>query len=87
MRGLVFYNNAVHSVICEGWYFIITLFARLYARVGILLTCGNHLHEHITSLREELWAHKTSLFLSLFIEVSVPNQENDWSCAFHSIRV
>jgi len=34
--SVFFYKNAVHSVICEGWYFIITLFARLYARVGIL---------------------------------------------------
>jgi hypothetical protein len=68
MRGLVFYNNTVRQ---------------LYARVGILLTCGKHLHEHITSLREELWAYTTSLFLSLFIEVSVLSQENDWSCACH----
>jgi hypothetical protein len=33
---LVFYNNAVRSVLCEGWYFIIKLFGQLYVRVGIL---------------------------------------------------
>jgi hypothetical protein len=27
--GLIFYNNAVRSVIIEGWYFIITLFSQL----------------------------------------------------------
>jgi len=34
-------------------FFIITLFARFYVRVGILLTCGKHLHDGITSLRGE----------------------------------
>ena len=31
-------------------YFKITLFSRLYVRVGILLTKGNHLHDRIISL-------------------------------------
>jgi hypothetical protein len=31
-------------------------------------------------LREEVWAHKTSLIPSHFIEVSVPSQESEWSC-------
>ena len=41
-------------------FFIITLLARLYARVRILLLCGMHLHGHLISLRGEAWAHKTS---------------------------
>jgi hypothetical protein len=47
---------------------MITLFARLYVRVGILLTCRMYLHDRIISLRGEVSAHKTSLTLSLFIE-------------------
>ena len=31
-------------------------------------------------MREEVWAHKTSLIPSHFIEVSVPSQESEWSC-------
>jgi len=41
-------------------FFIITLFARLYMRVGILPTCGKHLHGCIISLRGEAWANITS---------------------------
>ena len=41
-------------------FFIITLFVRLFARVGILLTRGNYLHDCIIWIREELWDHKTS---------------------------
>ena len=40
------YNNAVGSVMCEGWYFDIT---------------WKHLHDRIISLRGEVLAHKTSL--------------------------
>ena len=39
-------------------FFVITLFSRLYVRVGILLTCGKHLHDCIISLSEKVWAHK-----------------------------
>ena len=46
-------------------FFIITLFARLYVKVDILLTCV------IFSSRGEVWAHKTSLTLPLIIEVPV----------------
>jgi hypothetical protein len=42
-------------------FFIITLFTRLYVRVGILLTSGKHLHDSIILLRGEVWANKTSL--------------------------
>ena len=36
-------------------FFIITLFARLYVIVGILLTIGKHLHYWIISISEEAW--------------------------------
>jgi hypothetical protein len=38
------------SILCSV-FFIITLFVRLYVRVGILLSCGKHLHDRILSLR------------------------------------
>jgi len=56
------------------------LFAQLYLKVGILLTCGKHYHDHIISLRDEVLDYKTSLTQPLFIEVPVPNQENEWLC-------
>ena len=49
-------------------------------RVGTKLTCGKHLRDRIIILRRELWAHKTSLTPSLFIEVSVPREQGEWSC-------
>ena len=55
---------------------ITTLFARFYERVDILLPNGKHLHDRIISVREEVWAHKTSLTSLLFIEVHVPSQES-----------
>jgi hypothetical protein len=39
MRGLAFYNNAAHPVICEGWHFTTMLLTQLYVRVGILQQC------------------------------------------------
>ena len=48
-------------------FFIITLLARLFVRVDILLTCGRHLHDRIISVRWDVWAHKTSLTQPLFI--------------------
>jgi hypothetical protein len=33
-----------------------------------------------TSLKEEAWAHKTSLTPPPFIEIPVPSQESEWSC-------
>ena len=52
----------------------------LYVRVDILLTCGKHLHDRIISPRGDVWDHKISLTLPLFIEVPVPIQENERSC-------
>jgi hypothetical protein len=40
---------------------MITLFSRLYMRVGVLHTRGKHLHDRIVSLRGDVWALKTSL--------------------------
>jgi hypothetical protein len=61
-------------------FFIITLFAWLYVTVGIILTCGKQLRDHIISLRVEISANKTSLILPLLIEVPVPSQESEQSC-------
>ena len=61
-------------------FFIITLFAGLYARVGIFLICGKHLHDPILLLRGKAQAHKTSLAPPVLIEVPVPNQESKRSC-------
>jgi hypothetical protein len=44
------------------------------------IQCGKHLHDHIISLRGEIWAHKCSLTPSYFIEVHVPSQESERSC-------
>jgi hypothetical protein len=61
-------------------FFIITLFARLFVGVGILLTRGKHLHDRIISLRGEVWAPNTSLSPPLFIKVPVPGKESERSC-------
>jgi len=63
-------------------FFIIKLTAQLYVRIGILLTCGKHLHGRIISLREGFCgglAHKTSLALPpfFFIEVPVQSQKKE----------
>ena len=57
----------------------IRLFVCLYVRVAISLTCRNHLHDPIITLRREVWVHNTSLTLSVFTEVSVPSQESEQS--------
>jgi hypothetical protein len=46
----------------------------------ILLACGNHLHDHIISLRGEGWIYKTNLTPPLSIEVTVSTQESERSC-------
>ena len=52
----------------------------MYVKVGILLVCGKHFHDCIISW--DVYVHKTSLTLPLFIEVSLPSQENEQSCIF-----
>ena len=42
-------------------FFMNTLFARLYLRVGVLLTWIKYLHDRIISLIGEVWAHITNL--------------------------
>ena len=37
------------------------LFARLYVRISILLTCGKHLHDHIISVKVGVCVHETNL--------------------------
>jgi hypothetical protein len=61
-------------------FFMIMLFVRLYVRIGILLACGNHLHDSIILLRREAWTHKTSLSSPLFFGVPVPRKGSEWSC-------
>jgi hypothetical protein len=56
------------------------MFSSLYVSVGILITCGKHLHDYIISLRGQVWAQKTSLTPPLLIEVPVPRQESEQSC-------
>jgi len=63
-------------------YNVITLLAWIYVRVGILLTCGKHLHDHIISLKGDVWGHKTSLTQPRFTEVPVPSKEYDRSCIY-----
>jgi hypothetical protein len=55
------------------------LFSRLYVKLGILIKCGNHLHNRIISLRGEVFERKTSLTPSFLIDVPVPSQENERS--------
>ena len=45
--------------------------------VDILPAYRQHLNYHIISLREETWAHKTSLTPTLFIEVPVLVKEGE----------
>ena len=52
---------------------------RMYVKFGILLT-SKPLHDRIISLRGDAWVHQTDLQPPPFIEVSVPSQENVWSC-------
>ena len=65
-----------------------TLISKLYVRVGILLTCGKHLHDCTISLRVEVTrrGHKTSLTLPLFIEVPVSSQGSERSCTCMCVR-
>ena len=51
-----------------------------YIEILNSITCGKHLHDPIISLRGEVWAHKTTLVCSLFIEVPVLSQESERSC-------
>jgi len=52
-------------------------------KVGILLTSVKHSHDGIISLRGEVWADKTSLILTLLIEVTVPRHESERRSCIH----
>jgi hypothetical protein len=80
MQGLTWLYVRIDLVICEDWPSYMWGLTWLYVRIDLLLTCRKHLHNHITSLRGEVWAHKASLTLPLFIEVPVPSQESERSC-------
>jgi len=41
---------------------------------------GKLLHNHLISLRKEVWAHQSLLTPPLFIDVPVPSQGNERSC-------
>jgi hypothetical protein len=51
---------------------------QLYMRIDILLTCENHFHDRIISLRGEVQVHKTCL-IHQFIEVHEQSQESKMS--------
>jgi hypothetical protein len=53
------------------WRVLIENCASSNVSVDILITCGKHLQDPIISLREEVWAHKTSLTPLFFIGVPV----------------
>jgi len=42
-------------------FFLTSLPTQLHVRASILLTCGNHLHDHISLLRGEAWWYITNL--------------------------
>ena len=50
------------------------LLLALYSHVG------KHVHDRITSLIEDAWAHKSSLISPGFIEVPVPRQNSERPC-------
>jgi hypothetical protein len=63
------------------FFFIITLYTRLYVRIDILLTCEWHLHDRIISQRGGIWIQKIRLIIPLIphcltslstIEKSIP---------------
>ena len=60
--------------------FITTRFTQIYARDGILFTCGKHLHNLIALVNGEVLAHITTLIPTYFIEVPVAIEEIQRPC-------
>ena len=60
----ILYNKVVRPVTCEGWHF-----THNCTNNYTCMTPSFHLEGRV-------WAHKTSLTLSFFIEVPVPSQES-----------
>jgi len=48
--------------------------ADLFICGGHLLTCWTHLHGCIILLREDVWAHKTTISLPHLIVMTLPNK-------------
>ena len=79
MKVLVHLKNIENPVLPKikflmkfGIFFIVKLLTQLhmyivFVRIGILLTCGKHLHNCIISLIGEVWTHITSLTLPLLL--------------------
>jgi len=63
LQNFMLYILVYFHILCIQFKIItnslITLFARLDVVIGILLTCGKHVHDCIISLRGEIWTHKT----------------------------
>ena len=80
MLGVV----SIHNFICICFttlaVFMTRLYAQLWVRVGITLTCGKHVQDRTITSRGKVWTHNASLILPLFIEVPVPRQESERSC-------
>jgi hypothetical protein len=45
------HNKIIRNFTMSNVFLRITLFAMLYVRADILLTCGKHLYDHIITLR------------------------------------
>ena len=56
------------------------LLSELYVIVGVLLTSGKHVHNHIISPRVEVCANHTDLTPSISFKMPVTSQESESSC-------
>ena len=79
--SLVFSPSILAKIKIIKAFFVITLFAQLNVRIGISLTCGNHLHDLIISRRLSC-GPETILIPPLFTAVSVPSQKCERSSIF-----
>jgi hypothetical protein len=72
------------GIVLTVWYFfhcwiIVEIEAKSIFQ-HITCTHVKHSHDHISSLRGDVWAHISHLTLPLFIDRSMPSQEREWSC-------
>jgi hypothetical protein len=61
-------------------------FAWSYVRASILITCGKHLHDHIISLRWEVWAHKTTLVSPYTFFLNACTKPGKWAVMYLCVR-
>ena len=66
-------------------FFMITLFTRLYVRIGILPTEGKQMYDSIISIRGNDWVHKTSLIPATF-DWSSCTKPGKWTVMYLFIR-